>query len=106
MTPVPMTTVGLAGFGSSGRGIHAPLLQQAAELDRADDDAFIEEYSAGTPSGETPEESQAPVEPVTETVPEPKTQDEAGPDPETEAESQAETPPTPEPGPESQENHG
>src|ERR1019366_5805148 len=29
MTPVPMTTVGLAGFGSSGRGIHAPLLQQA-----------------------------------------------------------------------------
>ncbi len=25
-----MTAVGLAGFGSSGRGIHAPLLQQAA----------------------------------------------------------------------------
>src|SRR5664280_3054037 len=25
-----MTRVGLAGFGSSGRGIHAPLLQQAA----------------------------------------------------------------------------
>ena len=24
-----MTAVGLAGFGSSGRGIHAPLLQQA-----------------------------------------------------------------------------
>ncbi|MBE3074061.1 MAG: Gfo/Idh/MocA family oxidoreductase, partial [Actinobacteria bacterium] len=24
-----MTTVGLAGFGSAGRGIHAPLLQQA-----------------------------------------------------------------------------
>jgi segregation and condensation protein B len=84
----------------------APLLQQAAELDRADDDAFIEEHSAGTPSGETPEESQAPVEPAPETVPEPKTQDEAGPDLETEAESQAEAPPTPEPGPESQENHG
>jgi len=29
MTPVAVTTVGLAGFGSSGRGIHAPLLQQA-----------------------------------------------------------------------------
>ncbi len=29
MTRVPMTTVGLAGFGSSGQGIHAPLLQQA-----------------------------------------------------------------------------
>jgi predicted dehydrogenase len=27
---VDMTRVGLAGFGSSGRGIHAPLLQQAA----------------------------------------------------------------------------
>ena len=26
---VPMTVVGLAGFGSAGRGIHAPLLQQA-----------------------------------------------------------------------------
>ena len=25
----PMTAVGLAGFGSAGRGIHAPLLQQA-----------------------------------------------------------------------------
>ena len=24
-----MTAVGLAGFGSAGRGIHAPLLQQA-----------------------------------------------------------------------------
>jgi predicted dehydrogenase len=29
MTPVSTTTVGLAGFGSSGRGIHAPLLRQA-----------------------------------------------------------------------------
>jgi segregation and condensation protein B len=84
----------------------APLLQQAAELDRTDDDAFIEERSAGTPSSEPPEESQAPVETAPETAPEPKTQEEAGPDPETEAESQAEAPPTPEPGPESQENHG
>ncbi len=29
VTAASMTTVGLAGFGSSGRGIHAPLLQQA-----------------------------------------------------------------------------
>ena len=29
MTAVSMTSVGLAGFGSAGRGIHAPLLQQA-----------------------------------------------------------------------------
>src|SRR5450631_2719048 len=29
MTSVPTTTVGLAGFGSAGRGIHAPLLLQA-----------------------------------------------------------------------------
>ena len=29
MTNLSMTTVGLAGFGSAGRGIHAPLLQQA-----------------------------------------------------------------------------
>jgi predicted dehydrogenase len=29
MTPASLTTVGLAGFGSSGRGIHTPLLQQA-----------------------------------------------------------------------------
>ena len=28
-TPGPRTQVGLAGFGSAGRGIHAPLLQQA-----------------------------------------------------------------------------
>ena len=84
----------------------APLLQQAAELDRADDDAFIEEHSAGTPTGEAPEETQAPVETAPETVSEPKTQDEAGSGPGTEAEPQAEAPPEPEPGPESQENHG
>ena len=29
MTKVSMATVGLAGFGSAGRGIHTPLLQQA-----------------------------------------------------------------------------
>jgi predicted dehydrogenase len=29
MVPSPTTEVGLAGFGSAGRGIHAPLLQQA-----------------------------------------------------------------------------
>ncbi|MEP7193055.1 MAG: Gfo/Idh/MocA family oxidoreductase [Actinomycetota bacterium] len=29
MTPVSTTTVGLAGFGSAGQGIHAPLLLQA-----------------------------------------------------------------------------
>jgi predicted dehydrogenase len=29
MTPVNVTSVGLAGFGSAGRGIHSPLLQQA-----------------------------------------------------------------------------
>ena len=29
MAAASMTTVGLAGFGSAGRGIHAPLLQQA-----------------------------------------------------------------------------
>jgi len=29
MTPVSIIAVGLAGFGSAGRGIHAPLLQEA-----------------------------------------------------------------------------
>ena len=82
----------------------APLLQQAAALDKTDDDASVEEHTAGTPSGETPEEAQAQLEAPPETMIEPEAQAEAGP--ETEAESQAEAPPTPESGPESQENHG
>jgi segregation and condensation protein B len=84
----------------------APLLQQAAALDSTDGDASGEEYSAGTPSGETPEETQAQVEAGPETVLEPEPHAEAEADPEIEAEPQSEAPPTPEPGPESEENHG
>jgi len=82
----------------------APLLQQAAALDSTDDDASSEEHSAGTPSGEAPEETQAQVEAGPETVLEPEPHAEA--DPGIEAEPQSEAPPTPEPGPESEENHG
>jgi segregation and condensation protein B len=91
----------------------ASLLEQAAAIDRTDDDASGEEHSAGTPSGETPEETQEhAAEPPDESgappesMLEPEPHAEADPDPEIEAEPQSEAPPTPESGPESQENHG
>jgi segregation and condensation protein B len=91
----------------------APLLEQAAALDRTDeatlrgmeDDAEADERGAEDPSGEAPERAQdSPVEPAQTSGEPPETAVEAAQ--ETEADPQPEAPPTPENGPESQENHG
>lgn len=92
----------------------APLLEQAAALDRTDeatlrgmedDDAEADERGAGDPSDDAPESAQdGPVEPAQTSGEPPETAVAAAQ--EAEADPQPEAPPTPENGPESQENHG